>query len=140
IQGIELLARSRAHGASHAEIVVLLAGAHFHGCRIEVRRMAPHDLDNRVHQSQLAPAHDLDRKVGRILDEALAFYHGSSGARMTRSLYAWYSAYMRLNSGPGAPRPMALPFSVTIARTSLVEEVSHTSLAPRNSDSLTWRT
>jgi hypothetical protein len=47
---------------------------------------------------------------------------------------------MRLNTGPGTPPPTALPSSLTIASTSLVEEVSHASSAPRSSDSGIART
>ena len=69
VEGIELFARCGTHGTGDAQIVVLLAGAQFHRCRIEIGGVPLHDLDNSLHQPRLAPSHDLDREGGGVLDE-----------------------------------------------------------------------
>src|SRR5690348_10621748 len=65
VQGVELLARGRAHYAGDAEIAALAAGTHLDTRRIEVRSMLAHDIRDCLRESGLLASHDLDREIAR---------------------------------------------------------------------------
>src|SRR3954469_9129993 len=65
VQRVELLARSGAHDAGHAEVTALAARPHFHRARIEVRGVLEHDLGHGLCETRLLAAHHLDREIAR---------------------------------------------------------------------------
>src|SRR4051812_11623045 len=73
VEGVELLARGRAHDAGHAEIGALAARAHLDRAGVEVGRMPEDDFHDRLRESRALATHDLDREIAGERERRGAF-------------------------------------------------------------------
>src|SRR5262245_8984637 len=83
IERIELLPRGRTDREREREVGRLAARAHLERRRVEVRRVALHDVDDGLREARLPPAEHLDREIGRVGEERRRFRvgHASSALR-----------------------------------------------------------
>src|ERR1043165_8690318 len=65
VDGVELLARGRAHDAGDAEVGAFLARPHLDAAGVEVRRVLADDLHDGLRESRTLAPHHLDREIAR---------------------------------------------------------------------------
>src|SRR5258706_8857867 len=99
VEGVELLARRRAHDAGDAQVLSLAAGAHLDRFRLEVRRMPENDLHDGLREARLLATHHLDGEVARKSERGAGLGHrqverasrrwSRAPARITFCLNSW---------------------------------------------------
>src|SRR5258706_5253517 len=94
VQGVELLARSRAQHAGDTQVAPLPARAHLHRRGVEIRRVPEHHVHHFLRKARLLATHDLDGKVAgegeqRAFDHRYADNASRLPTRITLRLKSW---------------------------------------------------